>query len=279
MEKVIITVALVGSRPTKDLNPAVPYSPEEIANSALDAWRAGAAIAHIHVRDPKTGEPSHQLELFQEVVERVRSESDILLNLTTSGQFIQGDDMEMIEKRLAPMSLHPEICSFDVGSLNFQDRIFTNPPAWGLDAAARMQAAGVKPEIEVFDTGHIAQAVDLIDKGLIDEPPWFQLCMGVKWGIPGTIENLEFMAKQLPDKARWSALGVGRLQDTIISKAIQMGGHIRVGLEDNLYLKKGVLAQSNAQFVEKAVSLVHEFGRQVAAPDEAREILKIKKHA
>jgi 3-keto-5-aminohexanoate cleavage enzyme len=279
VDKVIITVAVVGSRPTKEISPAVPYSPEEIAQSALDAWRAGAAIAHIHVRDPQTGEPSHQLELFREVVERIRGEADILLNLTTSGQHIQGDDMEVIEKRLAPLSLNSELCSLDIGSMNFWDRAFINPPTWGVEAAKRMRASGVKPEIEVFDTGHIAQATDLIEKGLIDDPPWFQLCMGVRWGIPGTIENLAFMRSKLPAGAQWSALGVGRFQDAIISEAIQMGGHIRVGLEDNLYLKKDVLARSNAELVEKAVSLVQKHGRAVASPDEARKILKITKNA
>jgi 3-keto-5-aminohexanoate cleavage enzyme len=279
VDKVIITVAVTGSRPTKENNPAVPYTPEEIAQSALDAWRAGAAIAHIHVRDPKTGEPLHELELFREVVESIRGESDMLLNLTTSGLFISGNQREVIEKRLEPLSLQTELCSLDIGSMNFQDRVFANPPAWGVEAATRMQATGVKPEIEVFDTGHIAQTLDLIEKGLIDDPPWFQLCMGVKWGIPGTIENLKFMRSQLPGNAQWSTLGVGRVQDAIISEAIQIGGHIRVGLEDNVYLKKGVLAQSNAKLVEKAVSLVHKYGRQVANPDETRMMLGIKKHA
>lgn len=279
MDKVIITVAVTGSRPTKENNPAVPYTPEEIAQSALDAWRAGAAIAHIHVRDPHTGEPLHELALFREVVESIRGESDVLLNLTTSGLFISGNQREVIEKRLEPLSLNPDLCSFDVGSMNFRDRVFSNSPAWGVEAAKRMQAAGVKPEIEVFDTGHIAQTLDLIEKGLIDDPPWFQLCMGVKWGIPGTIENLKFMRSKLPDSAQWSALGVGRVQDAIIAEAIQIGGHVRVGLEDNVYLKKGVLAQSNAELVEKAVSLVHKHGREVASPDEARKILRIKQHA
>lgn len=279
MDKVIITVAVTGSRPTKEINPAVPYSPEEIAQSTLEAWRAGAAIAHIHVRDPKTGMPSHELKLFREVVEQVQGESDILLNLTTSGLFISGNQSEVVEKRLAPLSLRPELCSFDIGSMNFQDRVFINPPAWGVEAAKKMQAYGVKPEIEVFDTGHIAQAVDLIERGLIEDPPWFQLCMGVKWGIPGTIENLKFMRSKLPDSAQWSVLGVGRVQYTIISEAIQMGGHIRVGLEDNVYLEKGVHAQNNAELVEKAVSLVHKHGLVVATPDEARKILRIKKRA
>lgn len=279
MDKVIITVAVTGSRPTKENSPAIPYSPEEIAQSALDAWRAGASIAHIHVRDPNTGEPSHQLELFQEVVERVRQKSDLLLNLTTSGLHITGDQREVIEKRLNPVSLEPELCSLDIGSMNFQDRVFVNPPAWGVEAAKRMQAAGVKPEIEVFDTGHISQAIDLIQQGFIDDPPWFQLCMGVKWGIPATEENLTFMRNKLPAGSLWSVLGIGRSQQAMISQGIRMGGHIRVGLEDNLYLKKGVLAKSNAELVEKAVKLINKYGREIATPNETRIMLRIKNNA
>jgi 3-keto-5-aminohexanoate cleavage enzyme len=279
VDKVIITVAVIGSRPTKEISPAVPYTPEEIAQSAIDSWRAGASIAHIHVRDPKTGEPSHQLELFREVVERVRDECDMLLNLTTSSLHIQGELEEVLEQRLEPVSLKPEFCSLDIGSMNFPDRVFINPPAWGETAARLMQEAGVKPEIEVFDVGHIAQALDLIEQGLIDDPPWFQLCMGVQWGIPGTEENLKFMIGQLPPEARWSVLGVGRAQLPIITEGIQLGGNIRVGLEDNIYLKKGVLANSNAELVEMAVALVHQHGREVATPEETREMLRIGKYA
>jgi 3-keto-5-aminohexanoate cleavage enzyme len=279
MDKVIITAAVVGSRPTRDICPYLPYTPEEIAQSALDSWRAGAAVAHIHVRDPQTGAPSHKFELFQEVVERVRADSELLLNLTTSGLHFSGDAEEMVETRLEPLALKPELCSFDIGSMNFHDRVFLNPPAWGEVAPQRMQTAGVKPEIEVFDTGHIAQAVDLIERGLIDPPAWFQLCMGVRWGIPATEENLNFMVGQLPEAARWSVLGVGKYQRPMISQAIQMGGNIRVGFEDNLYLEKGVMAKSNAELVAMAVALVHEHGREVATPDETRSILEIEQHA
>jgi 3-keto-5-aminohexanoate cleavage enzyme len=279
LDKVIITVAVVGSRPTKEDCPAIPYTPQEIAQSALEAWRAGAAIAHIHVRDPKTGAPSHKFELFQEVMERIRGESDMLLNLTTSGLHIQGEAEEVVVKRLEPLALKPELCSLDIGSMNFQDRVFLNPPAWGEAAAQRMQASGAKPEIEVFDTGHIGQAIDLIGRGLIDPPPWFQVCVGVKWGIPATGENLKFMVGQLPAGAHWSVLGIGKHQHPMITQAVAMGGNIRVGFEDNLYLRKGVLAKNNAELVEMAVALVHEHGRGVATPDETRKILGIETHA
>ena len=273
MDKVIITAAVTGSAPTKEMSPAVPYSPEEIAQAALDCWRAGAAIAHIHVRDPQTGAPEFRLDLFREVLERIRAESDMVVNLTTSGLHLSGSEAEIIEQRLEPVSLRPEICSLDVGSVNFRDRVFLNSPNWAETAARQMQAAGVKPEIEVFEVGHIDQALDLIKKGLIDEPPWFQLCMGIKWGIAAMPENLLFMKSKLPSQARWSVLGVGKQQLPMIALGILLGGNIRVGVEDNLYLSPGVLAQSNAEMVAQAVNLVKHLQREVATPADAREIL------
>jgi 3-keto-5-aminohexanoate cleavage enzyme len=255
----------------KEMNPAVPYTPDEIAMEAINSWRAGAAIAHIHVRDPKSGAPSMDLKLFEEVVARIREESDILINLTTSGFHLKGKDVD--ERRVAPLALTPELCSFDIGSVNFREGAFINPPAWGEMAAKRMQAAGVKPEIEVFDVGHIGQAQALIEEGLIDPPPYFQLCMGVGWGIDATPENLRFMHSKLPPGAVWSVLGIGRTQRQMITLGIEMGGHVRVGFEDNLYLERGVLATSNAQFVEQAVRIAAELGLDVATPAEAWQIL------
>jgi 3-keto-5-aminohexanoate cleavage enzyme len=271
MEKTIITVAVVGSRPTKEMNPAVPYTPQEIADAAIECYQAGAAIAHIHVRDPETGIPSSQIELFREVYERIREACDIVLNLTTSGLNVKGENV--IEERLEPVTLSPEICSLDVGSMNFRDKAFLNPPEWGIAAAQRMQEHGVKPELEVFDVGHIDEAIHLIDEGLIDDPPYFQLCMGAGWGIAGTPENLLFMKSKLPPDAPWSVLGVGRTQLPMITMGILLGGHIRVGFEDNIYLRRGVLAKSNAQMVETAVNLVETLQHEVATPDDARRIL------
>jgi 3-keto-5-aminohexanoate cleavage enzyme len=271
MEKVIITAAVTGSRPTKQMNLAVPYSPEEIAQSAIASWKAGAAIAHIHVRDPETGAPSSDIQLFNEVVDRIRSECDLILNLTTSGLFIQGDDV--FEKRLRVMDLKPEICSLDVGSMNFRDRVFINPPDWSVHAAEKMLDRGVKPEIEVFGIGHMRQALDLIKQGLIKDPPYFQLCLGVKWGIDATEDSFRFLRSKLPSNATWSVLGVGRHQLPMLELALVDGGHLRVGFEDNLYLRKGILAESNSQFVEQAVDMVHRCHREVASVDEARAIL------
>ena len=274
--KVIITAAITGSAPTKEQNPAVPYSPKEISDSALECWREGAAIVHIHVRDPITGVVSLEKGLFQEVVQRIREQSDILINLTTSGFHLDGKPEDQHEIRLEAATLGPDICSLDVGTLNFRGGVFLNSPEWGQLAAKRMRAYGVKPEIEVFDSGHISQAIDLIEGGLIDDPPYFQLCMGVKWGIEATIENLLFMKRKLPQNAKWSVLGVGKSQLPMIAMGILLGGNIRVGFEDNLYLRKGELADSNAQFVGNAVKLIRQLQKEIASPDEAREILGLR---
>jgi len=276
MKKVIITAAVTGSHPTKEMNPAVPYSPAEIAAAAVECCRAGAAIAHIHVREPETGLPAFRLDLFREVVERIREQCDLNINLTTSGFNIQGDDI--IAQRLQPLALKPELCSLDIGSMNFRDRVFFNPPAWGQTAVKRMREAGVKPEIEVFDIGHIYQALALIESDEFEPPPYFQLCMGAKWGIEATPENLLFMKSKLPPGAEWSVLGVGKSQLAMIGMALILGGHLRVGFEDNLYIRKGEPAKSNAQFVEMAAELAHKFQRVVATPDEARDILGLKEH-
>ncbi len=271
MAKKIISVAVVGSHPTKAMNPAVPYSPREIAEAAVASRKAGAAIVHVHVRDPESGVPTSRVELFAEVVDRIRQQSDILINLTTSGMNVPGRNV--IEERLEPVGLQPEICSLDVGSMNFGERVFLNPPDWGRAAAQRMRAAGVKPEIEVFDAGHVRQARVLIDEGLFAPPPFVQLCMGAGWGIEATAESLLFMKNLLPAGVPWSVLGVGRNQLPMITLGIILGGHVRVGFEDNLYLRRGVLLESNAQMVEVAAGLVETLQHEVATPAEARRIL------
>jgi len=271
MEKLIITAAVVGSRPTKNDNPAVPYSPREIADAAIECHQAGAAIAHIHVRDPQTGAPSSEQAYFKEALDRIREKCDLLVNLTTSGLNITGPDAQ--ERRLDPVMLKPDICSLDVGSFNFPDKPFISPPGWGAVAARRMREYGVKPEIEVFDTGHIDQAAALVSQNELVSPPYFQLCMGIRWGISASPENLLFMKNKLPIGAQWSVLGVGRAQVPMVTMGILLGGHVRVGFEDNLYLRKGVLLESNAQMVAWVVDLAHHLSREVATPREAREIL------
>ena len=273
-KKIIITVAVTGSFPTKEMNPAVPYSPEEIIDAAVACHKAGAASTHIHVRDPDTGKPEFNVELFKQVLDGIRQQCNMIVNLTTSGYVLKGPDT--ISKRLQTIHLKPDICSFDIGSMNFKDRVLINSPEWGEAAAKCMQENGVKPEIEVFDVGHIYQALDLIQRGLIDEPPYFQLCMGAQGGIEASAENLLFMMNKLPSDAPWSVLGIGKAQLPMITMAILMGGNVRVGFEDNIYLKKGVLAKSNAQMVEMAADLAERLGREIATSDEARKILGIK---
>lgn len=275
MHKTIITVAVCGSVPTKEMNPAVPYTPKEIADSAIDSYKAGATIAHIHVRDPETGVPTSDISLFSEVVDRIRDSCDMIINLTTSGINLKGENV--IEQRLEPVKLLPEICSFDIGSMNFQHRPFINSPEWGRLAAKRMREYGIKPEIEVFDMGHIRQAKHWLKEGLIDDPPYFQLCMGAGWGIEATPDNLLMMKNALPPDVIWSVLGVGRMQLPMITMAMLLGGHVRVGFEDNIYLRRGELLKSNAQIVEVAANIIQQLQGEVATQDETREILGLLK--
>jgi 3-keto-5-aminohexanoate cleavage enzyme len=270
MDKLIITAAVSGSAPTKEQNPNVPYTPEEIANEALAAWRAGAAIAHIHVRDPHTGVPVTRLDLLTEVTERIRSEGDLIVNLTTTGFHLSGPNVD--DERLAPLEAKPDLCSLDVGSLNFRGGVFINSADWVERAAKRIRDAGAKPEI---DLGHIRQATDLIERGLVDDPPWLQLCLGINWGIEATIESLVDMRHRLPDRAKWSVLAPAAAQLPITTHAMLMGGHVRVGFEDNLYLEQGVKADSNAQFVERTVKIARRLLREVATCEEARAILAL----
>ena len=275
MNKTIITVAVCGSVPTKEMNPAVPYTPKEIADSAIDSYKAGAAIAHIHVRDPETGVPTSDISLFSEVVDRIRNSCDMIINLTTSGINLKGENV--IEQRLEPVKLLPEICSFDIGSMNFQHRPFINSPEWGRLAAKRMREYSIKPEIEVFDMGHIRQAKHWLKEGLIDDPPYFQLCMGAGWGIEATPENLLVMKNALPPDVIWSVLGVGRMQLPMITMAMLLGGHVRVGFEDNIYLRRGELLKSNAQIVEVVANIIQQLQGEVANTNETREILGLLK--
>ncbi len=259
----------------REHNPNVPYTPVEIATEALRSWRAGAAVVHVHVREPETGLPAFSKLLFAEVVDRIRAESDMLINLTTSGLNLTGTDAG--KARLMPIELNPDICSLDVGSLNFrQGRVFINPADWVEMAAQEMRSAGVKPEIEVFDVGHLRQAVDMVKRDLFEPPPYFQICLGIPWGIEATPEALIDMKKRLPEGCQWSALAPGTSQLPINTHAMLMGGHVRVGFEDNVYFNRGVKAESNAQFVERAVKLARILGREVATCAEAREILRIK---
>lgn len=286
--KIVITVAVTGSIGDKSRHPALPVTPKEIADSAMEACSAGASVVHVHVRDPETAEPSMDFELYREVVERIRNGSDMVINLTTgAGARIVPDDSNPVglspettwrspEKRTEHVvKLKPELCSLDVGSMNFGPRVFANTLEHVEEMARRVKAAGVKPELEVFDMGHIEIGKNLLKKGLVESPPIFQLCLGIAWGIPANTKNMLLMKESLPPDAIWAGFGVGPTSFAMVAQSALLGGNVRVGFEDNFYLGHSTPAESNAQLVEKAVSILKSLDKEPASPQEAREILHL----
>src|SRR5690625_468103 len=287
--KPIITCAVTGAGDTTSKSKHVPVTPEEIANASIEAAKAGATIAHIHVRDPKTGGISHDPALFREVVERIReSDTDVIINITAGGggDWVPSDedpakggpgtDIQTPEERHEPVGqLLPEICTLDCGSLNFGDQIYINSTDWLRKHARLVQQSGVKPELEIFDTGQLRFATQLIDEGLIDGDPLFQFCLGIPWGMEADAETLLYVRDKLPKNAHWAAFGIGRHQIPMAIQSLLLGGHVRVGLEDNLYLEKGVLG-TNAQLVDKVVSTMQPLGAEPMSPEEARQHLGLK---
>ena len=292
--EVFITAAVTGSGGTQDRSPHVPRSPEQIANAAIDAARAGAAIVHCHVREPDTGKPSRRLELYRELTERVReSEVDVVLNLTAGmgGDIVFGspespfpvnpDATDMIgaaERVQHVAECLPEICTLDCGTMNFAeaDYVMTNTPGMLESMGRMMTKLGVKPEIEAFDTGHLWHAKTLVDQGILDSPALVQLCMGVPWGAPDDLNTFMAMVNNVPSDWTFSAFALGRNQMAYAAAAVLAGGNVRVGLEDNLWLEKGVLA-TNAQLVERAANIVTNMGARVIGPAEVREKLGLVK--
>ncbi len=273
MDKVIITAALTGSRITREKSPHIPITPEEITQSAIDCWRAGAATVHVHVRDPKTGLGTQDINLFRQVVEPLREKTNLVLCLTTSG--IPGRNLPT-EERLAPLALKPELASLDAGSINLGGDVFVNSPSFLEEAAERMKKEGVKPELEVFDTGMVVTCLRMRDEGRLEEPLHFQFVLGTPWGAPATPKSFLHLYEHLPSNATWSVIGIGKGHLPVSMMALTMGGHIRVGLEDNIYYQSGVLAKSNAQMVERMVRISREYGRDVASSDETRRILGLR---
>ena len=284
---VIITCALTGGAALSGKNRAVPVTPQEVAESAIAAAQAGAAIVHIHVRDPETGKPSMRPELYGETVQRIRDSGvDVIINLTTGpgARFVPGADDPRVggagstlkpwpERVVHVEELKPEVCSLDVGSMNFGEHVFVNTPDHLRKMAEAIKRAGTKPEMEVFDLGHIRLARHLVDEGLVAPPPLFQICLGIPWGAPGTPETMLAMRNSLPPGALWAAFGIGAGQFPMVAQAVLLGGHVRVGLEDNLYLRRGVPAPSNAALVERAVAIIDQLGEQPASVSDARRIL------
>ncbi len=283
---VIISCALTGSGDTTGVSPHVPVTPEQIAREALAAHAAGAAIVHVHVRDPETGAPSRDIALYREVFGRIRAAGDgPLINLTTGlgARFIpdEADPNRNATAGLASpedrmehvLELRPEICSLDVATMNFGKHAFINTPDHITRIARAVRAARVKPELEIFDLGHAALARHLMKQDLFAEPALFQLCLGVPWGAPATTDSMIAMKNLVPAGANWSAFGVGAQHFPMAAQAVILGGHVRVGLEDNLYLAKGELAPGNASLVERVGRLIRDLGAHVATPAEARALL------
>ncbi len=291
--KVIISCAVTGSADSPGRNPAVPVSPEQIAQSCIDAAKAGAAIVHIHVRDPKTTRPSMDGALYRETVERIRaSGTDVLINLTTGpGARFEHDPDD--PRKAGPAStlrgpqdrvrhvqeLRPDICSLDMGSLNMGNRVFINTPEHLQTMAIAIREAGVLPELEVFETGHLLLAKKFLEQGHVKGPGMFQICLGIAWGQPATPEAMLYMRNLLPAGSPWFAFGISLHQFPMVAQTVLLGGHVRVGLEDNLYLERGKLAPSNAALVEKAGRIIMELGDFVATPNDAREILGLQSAA
>ncbi|MFT6675877.1 MAG: hypothetical protein ACJAVM_002074 [Sulfitobacter sp.] len=295
-KEVFITCAVTGSGATQDRSAHVPRSPTQIADSAIAAAKAGAAIVHCHVRDPETGAPSRDLRMFREVTDRIRdSDTDVILNLTAGmgGDIVFGDvenpmqlsqagtDMAGASERVAHVAeCLPEICTLDCGTMNFAeaDYVMTNTPGMLTAMGRMMTELGVKPEIEAFDTGHLWYAKQLVADGVLDSPALVQLCMGVPWGAPDDLNTFMAMVNNVPDDWTFSAFALGRNQMAYVAAAVLAGGNVRVGLEDNLWLDKGVLAE-NYQLVERAGALIENMGARVIGPQQVREKLGLVKRA
>ncbi len=286
---VIVCCAVTGSGDTVGKSPAVPVTPRQIAESAIGAARAGAAIVHIHVRDPETGRPSMELALYEEVVQRIRdSGTDVIVNLTTGmgARFVPGTGdpsqpgpgttLASPQARTRHIAaLRPDICSLDMGTMNMGEHAFVNTPGHLKAMAAEAAAAGVMPELEVFEAGHVMLARAMLERGELPSPALFQICLGVRWAQPATPQAMAFMQQLLPPGSHWFAFGVGAQQFPMVAQAVLLGGNVRVGLEDNLYLERNRLAGSNAELVEKAASIIALLGQRVATVAEARAILGI----
>ena len=295
-KKVFITAAITGSGGTQDKSPHVPRSPQQIAEAAIAAAKAGAAVVHCHVRDPETGAPARDVALYREVTERIRAaDVDMVLNLTAGmgGDLVTGPpdsplplnaagtDMASAEDRVAHVAeCRPEICTLDCGTMNFAeaDYVMTNTPGMLRTMAKMMRDLGVRPEIEAFDTGHLWLAKQLVSEGLIEDPVMVQLCMGIPWGAPDDLNTFMAMVNNVPDSWVFSAFSIGRHEMPYVAAAVLAGGNVRVGLEDNLYLERGVLA-TNDQLVTKAAEIIDRMGPALMTPDEVRAELKLEKRS
>lgn len=269
MQKLIITAALTGAEVTRENQPNLPVSPDEIAQDAYECYKAGASIVHIHARDNE-GKPTQSYDVYKEIKEKIEEKCNIIFQPSTGGAVWHGP-----EERLQPVELSPEMATLSAGTCNFGSEVFMNTEEYMTKFAKRMKELGVKPEIEVFERGMIENAKMLVKKGLVDSPMHFDFVLGVPGACPATPEDLMYMVRNIPEGSTWTVAGVGRHELPLATMAILLGGHVRVGFEDNVYYGRGELASSNAQLVERMVRIAKELGRDVATPDETREILGI----
>jgi len=289
MEKTIITVAITGSLTTRDQNPNIPYTPEEIANATIESYSAGAAVVHLHVREPSTGEPVQDIELFKETIRLIRKDSDIVINTSTGGGpgMSYDERIAIIPALASDEKVKPEMASLNAGSINFGilsrkkrgfvlDNVQLNPWSILLKFADTMSSHGVKPEIEIYEAGMIHNAKVLHEIAALKEPLHFQFVLGVLGGLQATVDNLIFLKNSIPPSATWSLCAVGLDIFSLGAAAIAAGGHVRVGLEDGIYISKGTLAESNAQMVNKIAGLSREMDREIATPSDARRILNLR---
>lgn len=287
----ILTCAVTGNLTKPEQTPYLPITPEQIASECLEAAQAGAAVVHIHVRDPQTGRPSMEIDHYRDVVDRIRQRrQDLVINLTTGpgGRYVPSEADPKIyapgttlvppEKRVEHIALiRPDICSLDLNTMNSGPDVVINTPRNVRKMAAVMRASGVMPELEIFDSGDLHLARDLIAEGSLDGPGLWTFVLGVKYGFSATPETLLYARSLLPAGATWAAFGIGRAEFPMVAQSWLLGGHVRVGLEDNIYLEKGVLAKGNAELVSKAVDILDQLGGRVATPSEAREILNLQR--
>ncbi|MDK2868031.1 MAG: 3-keto-5-aminohexanoate cleavage enzyme [Clostridiales bacterium] len=270
MEKLIITAALTGAEVTREQQPNLPLTPIEIAEEALACYQAGASIVHVHARTAQ-GVPTQEIEMYREIVSEIQARCPVIIQPTTGGAV-----WHTFEQRMQPLLLKPEMATLSCGTCNFGDDVFVNTAPFMKELAEKMLTLGIKPELEVFERGMIQNAVRLAQQGLLKTPLHFDMVLGVPGACPGTPEDLMYMVGQLPKDATWTVAGIGRAQLPLAAMGIILGGHVRVGFEDNVYLEKGVLAGSNADFVKRIARLANELGRPVATPEEARKILQIR---
>lgn len=270
MSKLIITAALTGAEVTREQQPNLPITPDEIGSAALEVYQAGASIVHVHARTAD-GSPTQDKEIYREIQSEIARKCPVIFQPSTGGA-----TWHTAEERLQPVELNPEMATLSTGTCNFGRDVFSNPQDFYEQAARMMQQRGVKPEIEVFEAGMIDNALRLLKDGFLQAPLHFNFVLGVPGAMSASVRNLSFLVDQIPPDSTWTVSGIGRHETALAMVAMVMGGHIRVGFEDNIYLYRGQVAQSNAQLVARIVRIAKEFGREVASPDEAREILGLK---